>query len=405
MPMKSTPHPLPTGLAAGVATLLVLAAVSSLFAAPSGPRATDPNGKPPNVLFIAVDDLNHWIGCLGGHPQTKTPNLDRLAERSVVFSNAHCQAPICNPSRVSLLIGMLPSSTGTYYLSPKIREWEATKDAVTIPQHFERSGYHSWGVGKIFHAGGKDEFAEYGGSLGGFGPRPEKPISYGISHPLWDWGAFPERDDQMPDFKIAAWASEKLRGRYQKPFFLACGFYRPHVPMFAPQKWFDLHPRDRVIVGPHLDGDLDDIPQYGQDLTYSAVAPRHKWIVENNQWKHAVQAYLASVSFVDAQIGKVLDALEASQHADNTAVVLWSDHGFHVGTKERWGKRSLWEASTQVVLMISAPGRSRNATCDRPVGLIDLYPTLIELCGLDQVTGLEGHSLVPLLENPSAQWA
>ena len=360
---------------------------------------------PRNVLFIAVDDLNDWIGPLGGHPQAKTPHLDRLAKQSVVFTNAHCQAPICNPSRVSLLTGTLPSTTGTYFLAPRIRQWEATKDAVTIPQHFERSGYDSWGVGKIFHGSdNKNEFAEYGGSLGSFGPRPEKPISAGHTHPLWDWGAFPERDDQMPDARIAAWASEKLKQSHAQPFFLGCGFYRPHVPLYAPQKWFDEHPRSAIQLPPYIDGDLDDISQYAQDLTWSVAAPRHQWIVDHGELEHAVQAYLACVTFVDAQVGKVLDALESSDAAENTVIVLWSDHGFQLGTKERWGKRALWEQATKVVLMISAPGMSRGTKCDRPVGLIDLYPTLIELCGLDQVTGLEGHSLVPLLEAPHANW-
>lgn len=378
-------------------------AILTLIAVSTQPACAEQ--KPLNVLFIAVDDLNDWIGPLGGHPQAKTPNLDRLAERSVVFTNAHCQAPICNPSRVSLLTGTLPSTTGTYYLAPRIREWEATKDAVTIPQHFERSGYDSWGAGKIFHGpDNKNEFGEYGGSFGNFGPRPAKPITAGHTHPLWDWGAFPERDDQMPDAKIAAWASGKLKQSHTRPFFLGCGFYRPHVPLYAPQKWFDMHPRAAIQLPPYIDGDLDDISQYAQDLTWSKAAPRHQWIVEHGELEHAVQAYLACVTFVDAQLGKVLDALEASDASENTVIVLWSDHGFQLGTKERWGKRALWEQATKVVLMISAPGMSQGAKCDRTVGLIDLYPTLVELCGLDQVTGLEGHSLVPLLKMPAANW-
>lgn len=368
-------------------------------------RRLAPNGKPYNVLFLAIDDLNDWVGCLGGHPQAKTPHIDRLASRGVLFTNAHCQAPICNPSRVSLLIGKLPSSTGTYYLGPRLRQWEATKRAVTIPQHFERSGYESWGVGKIFHGGGRGEFAEYGGSFGSFGPRPKKPMVAGHTHPLWDWGAFPERDDQMPDAKIAAWAAGKLRSQRDKPFFLACGFYRPHVPLYVPKKWFDMYPLESVRLPAVVENDFSDVPQYGQDLSWSFVAPRHSWLVENKQWKHAVQSYLACISFVDAQVGKVLAALDKSGEAENTVIVLWTDHGFHLGTKERWGKRSLWEVSTKVVLMIVAPGLSKGARCDRPVGLIDLYPTLIDLCGLDVVTGLEGHSLTPLLENPKAERA
>lgn len=379
-----------------------------LFSLLCAPSVAASNAQPtthPNVLFIAVDDLNDWIGPLGGHPQCTTPNLDRLAQRGVTFTNAHCQAPICNPSRVSLLTGTYPATTGVYYLSPQVRECEATRDAVTLPQHFQAHGYQSIGVGKIFHSDCRDEFQEYAGNFGAFGPRPDTPISAGHTHPLWDWGAYPERDEEMPDSKIAAWTAQKLHEiQPNSAFFLACGFYRPHVPMFAPPRWFDLHPRDQILLPPQIAHDLSDVPPYGQDLSWSAVAPRHQWIVENNQWDHAVQAYLACVSFVDAQIGKLLDALDQSPHANNTWIVLWGDHGFHLGTKERWGKRSLWEVSTRVPLLIAGPGIRGNAQCHRPVGLIDLYPTLIELCGLPERTGLEGHSLVPLLHEPDAAW-
>ncbi len=388
------------------ALVVVLASLTGLGAPPSlsaGEAKLAPNGRPYSVLFIAIDDLNDWIGPLGGHPQVKTPHLDRLAAQSVTFTNAHCQAPICNPSRLSLLVGKLPSSTGVYYLSPGVRAWEATKRAVTLPQHFARNGYASWGVGKIFHGGDRREFGEYGGTFGAFGPRPPKPLVAGHTHPLWDWGVFPDRDEDMPDAKIAQWAAAKLKSA-DGPFFLGCGFYRPHVPMYAPKKWFDLYPIESVELPDHLEDDLADVPEYGQDLSWSAVAPRHRWIVEHDEWRHAVQSYLACVSFVDAQVGVVLDALDASGQRDNTIVVVWSDHGFHLGTKERWGKRSLWEASTKVVLMISAPGFSAGTRCSRPVGLIDLYPTLVELCGLPPVTGLEGNSLAPLLRDPSVAW-
>ena len=377
----------------------------AMSAAEAPTNAGTAAARRPNVLFIAIDDLNDWIGPLDGHPQVITPNLDRLAKRGVTFTRAYCQAPICNPSRASLLTGLRPSSTGIYYLAPLIRRCESTQRAVTIPQHFARSGYHSWGVGKIFHAQNKQEFQEFGGRLGGAGPRPKKPLTAGFTHPLWDWGVFPERDDQMPDFKVAAWAVRKLKQKHDKPFFLACGFSRPHVPLYAPQKWFDLYPLKDVQLPAYLKTDLDDVPQYGQDLTWSAVAPRHKWFVEHHEWKHAVQSYLACISFVDAQVGKLLDALDASDAAGNTVIILWSDHGFHLGTKHRWGKRSMWDESARVVLMASGPGLSRGTKCGRTVGLIDIYPTLIELCGLDPVTGLEGHSLVPLLKKPDSSWS
>lgn len=359
----------------------------------------------PNVLFIAVDDLNDWVGCLGGHPQARTPNIDRLASRGTLFTNAHCQAPICNPSRISLMTSVLPSTSGVYYLGPLLRNCESTRNSVTIPQHLARNGYKTIGAGKLFHQQDEKEFQQYGGRFGGFGPRPPKPLSAGHTHPLWDWGAFPALDEQMADAKIAAWTVEQLsRQTVGQPFFLACGFYRPHVPMFAPQKWFDLFPLESVELPAHRDDDLDDVPRYAQDLSWSAVAPRHRWMVEHNEWRHAVQAYLASVAYVDAQVGKVLAALDSSPHAKNTIVVLWTDHGFHLGTKERWGKRSLWEDSTKVALAISTPDHPARRRCHEPVGLIDLFPTLNELCGLDSLTGVEGHSIVPLLEDSATDW-
>jgi arylsulfatase A-like enzyme len=370
----------------------------------TGSKITNGSAIRPNVLFIAVDDLNDWIGCLGGHPQAVTPNLDRLAAQSVNFRNAHCQAPICNPSRVSVLTGMLPSSSGVYYLGPRLRQWQATSRAVTLPQHFARSGYVTIGAGKVFHVEGSGEFQTYGGTFGGFGPRPPISLNCGHAGPLWDWGPFPERDEDVPDSRLATWTCQQLSHAPSQPFLLACGFYRPHVPLYVPQRWFDLYPLDQIQLPPHLEDDLADVPQYGQDLSWNAVGPRHAWMVDHDQWRRAAQAYLASISFVDAQVGKILDALANSSVASNTIIVLWSDHGFHVGTKQRWGKRSLWEQSTRVVLMISAPGFARGIPCDRPVGLIDLYPTLIELCSLDPIMGLEGHSLVPLLQDPQRSW-
>ncbi|MEZ6118535.1 MAG: sulfatase [Pirellulaceae bacterium] len=354
----------------------------------------------PNVLFLAVDDLNDWIGCYGGHPQAKTPNMDRLAERSVRFTNAHCQAPICNPSRISLLTGVLPSSSGVYYLGPRLRQCEQTKNATTLVQHFANHGYQTLGAGKIFHVEGNGEFQTYAGNFGGFGPRPQVGLNCTHMNPLWDWGPFPERNDQMPDQKLAEWTVQQLKTRHDQPFFLACGFYRPHVPLYAPQEWFDQFPLEQIQLPAHVPNDLNDVPTYGQDLSWSAVAPRHQWMLEHDQWKKAVQAYLACTAFVDAQVGKILDALQQSDYAENTIVILWTDHGFHLGTKERWGKRSLWEVSTKVPLLISAPGMSQGVSCDEPVGLIDLFPTLIDLCDLRQVTGLEGHSLGPQLSNP-----
>ena len=360
----------------------------------------------PNVLMIAVDDLNDWIGCLGGHPQAKTPHIDRLASRGVLFSNAHCQAPICNPSRVSLMTGRLPSTTGIYLLSPTaFRRSPALEDSQTIPEYFAKHGYATFGCGKIYHNCTSTETFHKYGPRGGFGPLPKKKINYPIGHPLWDWGEFPESDDRTPDAKVADWAVEQLRRDHDKPFFLAAGFFRPHVPLYAPKQWWDLYPpEDEIELPKVLDTDRDDIPQYGKDLTAGFPAPRHSWFVENQQWKRAVRGYLACVSFVDHQIGRVLEALEQSRYIDNTIVVLWGDHGWALGEKQRWAKRALWQRETGVPLIIAVPGMAAGAKTSNPAGLIDIYPTLIELCGLPPNERLEGHNLVPVLKSPSIQW-
>jgi len=358
-----------------------MGALASSFLARNGAAAAVRNR--PNVLFIAVDDLNDWVGCLGGHPQSITPNMDALAASGMLFENAHCQAPICTPSRSSLLSGRYPSTSGLYFLAPQYREAETLRDMTSLPQYFKEHGYTSLGAGKIFHTNDDPlSFHEYGGHMGNFGPRPEKKLSLPKGHPLWDWGAYPDDDAEMPDYKISQWAERKLKEHYDSPFFLSVGFYRPHVPMYAPPKWFDMHPRDKVILPEAPAEDLDDIPRYALELTYASAAPRHAYVLELNEWDHAVQAYLACVTFVDHCIGKVLDALRASDYVDNTIVVLWGDHGFHLGEKCRWGKRSLWEESTRAPLIMAGPGIPKDLRCRKPVGMIDLYPTLADLCGL-----------------------
>lgn len=357
----------------------------------------------PNVLLIAVDDLNDWVGALGGHPQAKTPNIDRLAASGTLFANAHCQAPVCSPSRASMMTGRLPSTTGMYFLLPALADEPSLQGVVTMVQRFAAEGYATFGVGKVHHGDERPYFDEYGGAMGGFGPRPERKLSYPIGHPLWDWGAYPERDEQMPDHRVADWAAAKLAEDHDGPFFLAAGFWRPHVPMYAPRRWFDLHPLDGVELPEVLAQDRDDLPGYARALTLGLPAPRHEWLVENDEWRHAVQAYLASTSFVDDCVGRVLDALAASPHAKDTIVVLLSDHGFHLGEKQRWAKRSLWETSTRVPLIVAAPGRKPGVS-QRPVGLVDVYPTLLDLAGLAPDAGLEGHSLAPLIADPEGPW-
>lgn len=362
----------------------------------------------PNVLFIAVDDLNDWVGCLRGHPQVKTPNIDRLAARGTLFRNAHCQAPLCNPSRSSILTGLRPSTTGIHGLAPGIRAVKETRDRVTLPQHFAANGYSTYSCGKIFHDGSiapakrTNEFQAWGPAPGIPMP-PKKFVQTPDPIRAMDWGVFPERDEDQADWKIADAAIGQLRRMAgEKPFFLAVGFRLPHVPCFASQKWFDLYPEETLMLPAVLKNDRSDVPEFSWFLHWKLPEPRLSWLEKAQQWRPLVRAYLASTSFMDSQVGRVLDALEASGHASNTVVVLWSDHGWHLGEKAITGKNTLWERSTRVPLIFAGPGVTKGAVCDRPAELLDLYPTLVELCGLPPRAGLEGHSLAPQLKDAAA---
>lgn len=363
----------------------------------------------PNVLVIAIDDLNDWIGCLGGHPQAKTPHMDRLARRGTVFTNAHCQAPLCNPSRTSLLTGLRPSTTGVYALNTWFRTAAALTNHVTLPQHLAAHGYLTMTTGKVFHdayppqadrTNGK-EVAVWG-HHGAFQPRPEKKF---VETPdqirLMDWGVFPQRDEEQDDWKVADWAIGQLQSPPRQPFFLSVGFRHPHVPCYATQKWFDLYPDESLVLPPVKDDDREDTPRFSWYLHWRLPEPRLAWLKQHQQWRPLVRAYLASISFVDSQVGRVLDALDASGLADKTVVVLWSDHGWHLGEKGITGKNTLWERSTRVPLLCAGPGVAAGARCTQPAELLDLYPTLVELCGLPPRDSLEGHSLVPQLRNAS----
>ena len=360
--------------------------------------------KKPNVLLISIDDLNDWVGCMGGHPQAKTPNIDRVAKMGTLFNNAHCQSPVCNPSRASMMTGRYPHTSGVYFLSPDLKEAPFLKNLKTMPEVFADHGYKTMAAGKIYHRGDKRFFQEYL-PTGGFGPRPPKKISQPHGHPLWDWGIFPDDDNVMPDMKCAKWAVDQLSQKHDKPFFMGVGFYRPHVPMFATKKWFDMHPKDKIKLPAVLSDDLNDLSQYAIDLTnLEHVSPTHEWVTGAGQWEHAVQSYLASVTFADHCLGLVLDALEKSKYADNTIIALFSDHGFHLGEKERWAKRSLWEDGTRVPVVVVAPGHKASQKTNRPAELLDIFPTLLELAGLPKDETQEGQSLVPLMKNPKREW-
>lgn len=381
---------------------LALALLASICGGVPG-RAAE--SKSPNIVFIAADDLNDWVGFLGGHPQIKTPRLDALAARGTVFANAHCQAPLCNPSRTSLLLGLRPSTTGVYGLAPGARKVEALRARLSLPQAFRRAGYHTYTCGKIWHDGSlspaemRAEFDEVGPAPGM--PRPPKPISkLPRSNPLVDWGEFPADDRNQADWKIATAAVTALRNApTNQPFFVTCGFRLPHVPCYASAKWFRLYPAPEVQLPPVLDNDRDDTPRFSWYLHWALPEPRLAQLRKYDEWTALVRAYLASVSFMDSQVGRVLDALKESGREDNTIVVFWSDHGWHLGEKLITGKNTLWERSTRVPLVFAGPGIARAARCAQPIELLDIYPTLVDICGLKPVPDLEGLSLRPQLEH------
>ncbi len=362
----------------------------------------------PNVLFIAIDDLNDWVGPLQGHPQVQTPNMDRLASRGTTFLSAHCQSPLCNPSRTSLMSGLRPTTTGVYALNSWFRSIPELREVVSLPQAFAAEGYGTYTTGKIYHGGAfargeRPEFQKIGP---GASPKPfpdEKLVPTPATMKLMDWGYFPHRDEEKGDWIVADWAVEQLeKAPEDEPFFLACGFFLPHVPCFATQSWFDLYAVGKTELAPILAGDRDDTPRFSWYTHWKLPEPRLKFLVENRELLNLTRSYLACISFVDSQVGRVLDALEKSGRADNTVVVLWSDHGWHLGEKAITGKNTLWDRSTRVPLIFAGPGVKKGAVTNRPAELLDIYPTLLELCGLPAKPSLDGLSLAPQLRDPAA---
>ena len=249
----------------------------------------------PDILLIAVDDLNDWVGCLGGHPQVQTPNIDRLAKAGVLFTNAHCQAPVCNPSRSSLMSSKYPSTSGIYFLNPDLESSDKIQRDQLMPHRFQAEGYQVTAAGKLFHANQNAKYLpNYAGSFGGFGPFPKEKLGPFSDHKLWDWGPFPDDSRQTPDWKIADWAIQQIQKEDQKPSWLGVGFYRPHVPQYAPQAWFDMYPLSTVELPQQVWNDLEDIPPYGIDITrLEHIAPTAKWVADHDQQKPLVQSYLA----------------------------------------------------------------------------------------------------------------
>jgi len=374
----------------------------------------------PNVLFVVFDDLNDWEGCMFGHPQSITPNIDRLAAKGVLFSNAHSAGTMCCPSRTSVITGLRPTTTGVYKNADT--PLDLYKSKRTLNKHFKENGYFVAGAGKILHKfhyeeTDWDEFEDnhQDTKIVGKTGNPEKENITRVSGNL-AWGPFSSPDSLTFDGKTVDWVRERINRDHGKPFFLACGIYRPHIPWFVPKKYFDQHPLGEVSLPLIKENDLDDVPLSGKNIAYSTSNfgdddalhrssgnSEHLAIENRGLWPDAVRAYLASVSYADAQFGRLLDELENSQYADNTIVILWSDHGWHLGEKEHWRKATLWEEVTRVPLIIYDPQSKIKGNCEQAVSLIDIFPTLIDLCGLPQIDELEGISLVPQLIDPKTE--
>lgn len=379
----------------------------------------DVNSGQMNVLFIVIDDLNDWITLLDKDAPIKTPNIDRLGARGVVFEKAYCASPACNPSRVAVMTGLRPSTSGVY---GNKTDWRgALPDALTIPQWFMKAGYVTFGAGKIFHHHLDGAFHDKA-SFDDFRPMSKDPmppsklngVDWGVKSANYDWGAWPERDSMTPDVKTVDWARGVLGGQQDKPFFLAVGIFRPHMPFHVPAKYFEgyggAEGGDGDVTMPlRRDGDLNDIPSGGMAL-WNQKRHFFKTMMEADEkepgaWRDAVRSYQAAASFADAQVGRLLDELDASAYANNTIIVLWSDHGYHLGEKEHWEKFALWEKATHVPLIVVAPGVTEaGGRCDKPVDLMGLYPTLVELCGLEKNPKLDGVSWAPLLRDPTRGW-
>lgn len=399
----------------------------------------------PNIIFIAIDDLNDWIGPLGGHTQVYTPNFDRLIDQSVTFTNAHSNCPACQPSRNSILSGLHPTSIGWYSNNWNRKDVERTYDSllkksVALPQYFRENGYKTMAAGKIYHNGVaefkhlipilwdevdtayhvEERIFSRGNGYGGSGGHHYHPFPEGGSPIIQKFGKIPgfsltggplDEDDipamGMHDAYIANWAALKLKEDHDTPFFLALGFVRPHVPFTAPREFFDRYDNKNVRIPEVPDGDMADIPIIGKAMAYGLLPMGdHKTVLEMgpDYWRDLTHAYLASISFVDAQVGKVMDALAESKYSDNTIVLLWSDHGQHLGEKKHWRKMALWEESTRVPLIIHVPGMDKSLQIAHPVSLLDIYPTLVDLSNLPENPAVAGNKLTTLINNPESIW-
>ena len=355
----------------------------------------------PNVLFIAIDDLRDWVHYLGTNAQVQTPHLDRLAARGVSFTRSYCAAPVCNPSRTALLTGLRPWTSGVYDNGTEWRD-AVPVSATTLPALFLSQGYYVAGAGKVFHGNRirPDEWSDFAKEKKG-DPEPDAKQSDGVGG--IKFAPLDCRDEDMTDYNSVSYAIDQLNRQHDRPLFLACGLHKPHMPWNVPQKYFDLYPLDQIELPKVLETDLDDVPPAGVKM--ARPDRDHAQMLASGRWKEAVQGYLAAISFADAMIGRLLDGLDKSPYASNTIIVLWGDHGWHLGEKQHWRKFALWEEATRAPLIFVVPGVTRpGGVCVRTVDFMSIYPTLTDLCGLPTPSHVEGRSIRRLLADPAATW-
>lgn len=380
-------------------------------------QAQNTDEEKMNVLFIAVDDLNDWIGCFGGNPQVKTPNIDRLARNNaMVMTNAQCPSSVSCPSRSAFLTGLRPSTTGVYGNTQNLRDSKIAAAVPTMPQYFSQNGYFTLSTGKIFHKhvyngerdAGQWAFDLWENESGGFQiDRSRVPMSgmnvTGTVGTLMDWGPTTVGKEKTQDWISAQWIVNKLQQDYDKPFFMMLGISKPHLTWYVPQEYFDRYDLNSIKVPEIHEDDLDDILTRDGKKKFEP-SEDYRIIKQSGKFREAARAYMACISYVDDCIGLVLDGLEKSKYKNNTIIVLLGDHGWFLGEKLRYRKTFLWEESVRSPLIIKVPGITKTSQCTRPVNFMDLYPTLADLCGLPVPSHCEGRSIVPLLKKPDKKW-
>lgn len=384
----------------------------------------------PNVVLIIADDLNDWVGALGGNPQVITTNMDKFCrENAMIFKNAHAAGPLCCPSRSALLSGFRPETTGCYTNSRNMRESVLIQQYATLPEYFSKNGYLTISRGKIFHRhqteAGQDMgqwafdvwepvkgngriqrdklYSRFEGLYNGV-KRDNYKYEGGKLGSVLEWAPTIAGKEETVDFLTAQWFAKELKKDYEKPFFMAVGFQKPHLIWNVPQEYFDRYSIDTIKIPEYRLNDLDDILTPSGEMKFKPTDD-FLWLQQDeNLFKHAVRAYMASITYVDECMGIVLDALKKSRYDNNTIVIIMGDHGWHLGEKLRFQKNTLWSESTRTPLMIRTTDMIQKSECNRVVNLIDLFPTLIELCGLPKRDILEGRSFMSLLKNPDKKW-